>query len=115
MAKLEITLTEDKDLYAVWSDLYAITYHAHYDGSDETKVQYCRRAPVTLELNTFVREGYIFAGWSPYSSDTDVKDVRYVDGETVNNFYLTRFGMDKKCFVSCRQNRSCNTGQKSFC
>ena len=104
----EITLTEDKDLYAVWFDLYTITYHAHYDGSDETKVQYCRRAPVTLELNTFVREGYIFAGWSPYSTDTDVSDVRYLDGETVNNFYSNYYAIwaeDKgKCTVTFNVN-----------
>lgn len=83
----EITLTEDTDLYAVWRDLKIITYHAHYDGSDETKIQYYISTPVILELNTFVRTGYIFAGWSTYSGDTDVSDVDYLDGATVNYSY----------------------------
>ena len=89
----EITLTADKDLYAVWSDLSKITYHANYDGSDETKVQYYRSSPVTLELNTFTREGYIFAGWTTWSDETDVSNVRYTDGQTVNSLYSNYYAI----------------------
>jgi uncharacterized repeat protein (TIGR02543 family) len=104
----EITLTEDKDLYAVWSNMSSITYHANYSGSAETKIQYYRGSPVTLELNTFVREGYIFAGWAIYSDDTDVSDVRYLDGETVkypsSNFYAIWVEDKGKCTVTFNVN-----------
>lgn len=104
----KITLTADKDLYALWSNMSSITYHANYSGSDETKVQYYRGSPVTLELNTFVRDGYIFAGWSTWASDTDVSDVRYVDGETVNypssNFYAIWVEDKGKCTVTFNVN-----------
>ena len=35
-------------IYAIcyWRNLSKITYYAHYDGSDETKVQYYRSSPV---------------------------------------------------------------------
>ena len=104
----EIKLYKDKDLYAVWSNLPSITYHANYDGSEETKIQYYSSTPVILEPNTFVREGYIFAGWSTYSTDTDVSDVRYVDGETVkypsDDFYAIWAEDKGNCTVTYKIN-----------
>lgn len=75
-----VSLERDTTLYAIWktkSELKKITFNAN-DGtsSPETKIQYVEAnsyAYVTLQANTFTREGYSFVGWAK-SADAEKKD-----------------------------------------
>ena len=73
-----VSLERDTTLYAIWktkSELTKITFNAN-DGSSspETKIQYVDAGSyVTLQANTFTREGYSFVGWAK-SADAETKD-----------------------------------------
>ena len=75
-----VSLERDTTLYAIWktkSELKKITFNAN-DGtsSPETKIQYVEAnsyAYVTLQANTFTREGYSFVGWAK-SADAEKRD-----------------------------------------
>ncbi|MDY6397222.1 MAG: InlB B-repeat-containing protein [Treponema sp.] len=73
-----VSLERDTTLYAIWktkSELTKIIFNAN-DGSSspETKIQYVDAGSyVTLQANTFTREGYSFVGWAK-SADAETKD-----------------------------------------
>ena len=73
-----VSLERDTTLYAIWktkSELTKITFNAN-DGSSspETKIQYVDAGSyVTLQANTFTREGYSFVGWAK-SADAETKE-----------------------------------------
>lgn len=73
-----VSLERDTTLYAIWktkSELTKITFNAN-DGtsSPETKIQYVEaNSSVTLQANTFTREGYSFVGWAK-SADAETKE-----------------------------------------
>ena len=72
------SISNDTTLYAIWktkSELTKITFNAN-DGtsSPETKIQYVEaNSYVTLQANTFTREGYSFVGWAK-SADAETKE-----------------------------------------
>jgi len=74
----DASISNDTTLYAIWktkSELTKITFNAN-DGtsSPETKIQYVEaNFSVSLEANTFTREGYSFVGWAK-SADAEKKD-----------------------------------------
>lgn len=74
----DASISNDTTLYAIWktkSELTKITFNAN-DGSSspETKIQYVEaNSYVSLEANTFTREGYSFVGWAK-SADAEKKD-----------------------------------------
>lgn len=74
----DASISKDTTLYAIWktkSELTKITFNAN-DGtsSPETKIQYVDAGSyVTLQANTFTREGYSFVGWAK-SADAETKE-----------------------------------------
>ncbi len=102
----KIKITADTDLYAIWGDSAKITYNAN-DGTDNpaTKVQYYGNNLVTLEPNTFTRDGYIFVGWANFATSTY---VTYKDGETVSypssNLYALWIEDKGNCTVTFKIN-----------
>jgi PGF-pre-PGF domain-containing protein/uncharacterized repeat protein (TIGR02543 family) len=61
------TITGNTTLYANWTAIYSVTYHANSATSGDVPVDstvYYQDDEVTiLDQNTLVRTGYVFAGW----------------------------------------------------
>ena len=73
-----ITGEDDLYLYALWQkDHYVLTFHSNYE-PDKTVTQEIplNLDSITLQLNTFTREGYVFMGWafSPNAVRADLRD-----------------------------------------
>ena len=72
-------------LYAEWKESF--NYYVHYDANDGTgtmedqEFTYNANA-ISLSKNTFIKDGYIFAGWN---TQADGKGTYYNDEEAVKN------------------------------
>ena len=67
-------------LYAVWGvNLYKVEYNANGGEGQMPPGIFTLNTACTLAANTFTREGYIFAGWSPEAGGEAI----YYDGESI--------------------------------
>lgn len=63
-----VNTSKDHTLYAIWKqDPITITYHINNGTEDTTTQTVLRNDSITLSANTFVNDGYTFAGWSTYA------------------------------------------------
>jgi uncharacterized repeat protein (TIGR02543 family) len=79
-----VKFTEDATLTAQWTaNTYQVVFNKNSDAATGTMnpQNMTYDAEVALTANTFVNEGYTFAGWATSASG----DVVYTDGQTVRN------------------------------
>lgn len=67
------TYTGEKNLnlYAIWSEDTVSIFFNSNGGTGEPKIQQKKiGTDITLQANTYTKEGYLFAGWSRYKNNT---------------------------------------------
>lgn len=70
-------------LYAIWKpNTYSVGYYANGGVGSMASTIHTYDVEKALAKNGFVREGYVFLGWS---SDSDATTAQYRDGGTVSN------------------------------
>lgn len=72
-------IEDNLNVYTYWRENKHIIYYPNFETDQKPVKQYFPESGVVdLRLNTFVREGYVFVGWSNYESGTS---IHRIDGE----------------------------------
>jgi len=75
----DLTITETVTLYAQWKgNPYTLVYDANSGQGTMENSSFAYGKAYNLRLNTFTRDGYMFAGWAT----TAIGNVSYTDGDT---------------------------------
>jgi len=72
--------TEKATLYAVWAEIYTVTYNANSGINPPASQNATVFDTVTVSDAEPVREGYIFKGWNDSREEAGIGEVRYTAG-----------------------------------